>query len=275
MDKGINETIQQITGRLKSIDGIKAIVLGGSRSTGTANEYSDIDIGIYYDGKTGLDIEALNAIATSLDDEKRTGLITNIGDWGKWINGGGWLFVNKEPTDILFRDLVQVTEVINHCLNGNLTMDYQCGHPFGFANSIYMGEVFYCKVLYERDDSLSKLKNKLNTFPIVYKKAVINKFLWEAEFSCSCGRKSIKRRDIVYATGSLYRCVNSLVQVLFALNNEYILNEKGSLQRLSKFHLVPHNFVTDMEILFEKLNCDNIANAFDLIENYIKNIKTL
>ena len=44
--------ITQIVHAFNGVSGIDAIVLGGSRATGTASENSDIDIGIYYDEAT-------------------------------------------------------------------------------------------------------------------------------------------------------------------------------------------------------------------------------
>jgi len=71
-------------------------------------------------------------------------------------------------------------------------------------------------------------------FPKNYRKAAIEKFLWECDFSQQCGRKAIGKGDIPYAAGSLFRCAVSLLQVLYAINGMYILNEKGSLGRLLK-----------------------------------------
>ncbi|MFC4100123.1 nucleotidyltransferase domain-containing protein [Paenibacillus xanthanilyticus] len=47
---------------LKEIDGVQALVLGGSRARGTDNPDSDIDIGIYYSPGKALNIAELNRI---------------------------------------------------------------------------------------------------------------------------------------------------------------------------------------------------------------------
>jgi predicted nucleotidyltransferase len=41
--------LTQVVHAFNGVTGIDAIVLGGSRVTGTANKASDIDMGIYYD----------------------------------------------------------------------------------------------------------------------------------------------------------------------------------------------------------------------------------
>ncbi|RJE90763.1 hypothetical protein D3P07_01285 [Paenibacillus sp. 1011MAR3C5] len=65
-----------------------------STAKGTENHNSDIDIGIYYDSDKGLDITPLRQVAAEIDDGHRENLITEISDWGPWINGGGWMKVN-------------------------------------------------------------------------------------------------------------------------------------------------------------------------------------
>ncbi len=148
----------------------------------------------------------------SLDDEHRKDVITDPGEWGPWINGGGWLNIDGIAVDILFRDTRKVITVIDDCINGKISIDYQCGHPFGFVNSIYMGEVAYCKILSSNNSLISEQKKRLIEFPENYRETSIEKFLWECEFSEQCGRKAIRKGDILYATGSLFRCAVNLLQ---------------------------------------------------------------
>jgi hypothetical protein len=45
----VNEICERVAARLASVDGIRAVALGGSRARGTAREDSDIDLALYYD----------------------------------------------------------------------------------------------------------------------------------------------------------------------------------------------------------------------------------
>lgn len=258
----IESILTSVVDAFKNVKGIEAIVLGGSRATKTENEFSDIDIGIYYNEE--IDLSTFKKIASELDDEHRKDCITNLGDWGPWINGGGWLKIDNIPVDILFRDTRKVTQCIEDCKKGIITIDYQCGHPFGFINSIYMGEVFSCKILHSNSNKIQQLKDSLKIFPPAYKNASIQKFLWECEFSLMCGKKAIKKNDIVYASGSIFRSAMCLIYVLYAANEMYCINEKGSLDRLIKNENValPMNFKETIEksIFIDK---NNLAAAFD------------
>ncbi len=100
-----NTFLSVIVERLKRVEGIEAIVLGGSRARGTSTASSDYDLGIYYSPAVGLDLEELEGAAAELDDSRRTGLVMPIGGWGPWINGGGWLTIGGQAVDLLYRDL--------------------------------------------------------------------------------------------------------------------------------------------------------------------------
>ena len=133
-----------IVQRLASVSGIEGVVLGGSRALGTHTPESDVDLGLYYAPSAPPDLEALQRIATEIDDKHGADSITPLGGWGPWINGGGWLKVQGIPVDLLYRDLTRVSQVIEDCCAGRVAIHYQPGHPHGFATHIYMGEIAEC-----------------------------------------------------------------------------------------------------------------------------------
>src|SRR5437588_510515 len=104
--------LERITRALSQIDGIGAVALGGSWARGDADDASDFDIGIYYRPERPFSIEKLEALARELDDRHEPGLVTPYGEWGPWINGGGWLQIDGRHVDFLYRDLAKVTDVI-------------------------------------------------------------------------------------------------------------------------------------------------------------------
>ncbi|MGI5960065.1 MAG: nucleotidyltransferase domain-containing protein [Massiliimalia sp.] len=272
--KGFNKMTERIVAGFSQAPGVKAIVLGGSQATGTATALSDVDIALYYDQEIGLDWKQMNEIAQQLDDRHTWGLMVKTGEWGPWINGGGWLLIDGVAVDVLFRDFQQVEQEVDHCLNGEITLDYQCGHPFAFVNSIYLGEVFYCRILWERDQDLQRLKERLAVYPETYRQSVFQKFLWEAQFSLDCGRKSGKKQDLVYGIGSLYRAVNAMVQVLYALNQAYLLNEKGSIRRLHKLERsMPPGWLEQLESVLEGVTLENMDSRFEQAEQCLRQLE--
>ena len=237
-----DKLIQTMIDEIKTVSGVKAIVLGGSRARGTYTPSSDIDLGIYYDPNQPMDLTALGKIATRLDDEHRMDVITGFGGWGPWINGGGWLRVQSLPVDFLYKDLGRVKSYIDACLNGKVEIFYQGGHPHGFVTSIYLGEVALCKPLYDPEGIIAELKGKVTPYPEALQKAILASFAWEIDFSVGIAKKSIERADVNYAAGCCFRAVMCMLQVLFALNKEYWMNEKGAINITDRFAIKPADF---------------------------------
>lgn len=267
-----DKVIEKAARAFAGVRGVESVVLGGSRATGCAGAHSDIDIGIYYDARE-FDADELRRRASALDDAHRTDAATEPGAWGPWINGGGWLTVDGCPVDILYRDIARVSAVIDDCLRGNITIDYQCGHPFGFVNSIYMGETACCVELFSASPRLREEKARLSPFPEVYRAAAIDKFLWECGFSLLCGRKVLGRGDAAYAAGSLFRCAVSLFHVLYAANGMYMLNEKGALARLEKSGAqMPEGFAEEVTAALSNCGGGHEAESFGKIERQYENV---
>jgi predicted nucleotidyltransferase len=129
----IEEILSLVAGHVAKIDGVAAIVLGGSRARGNADERSDIDLGIYYDGAHPFSTAALGAAAQELDDRHLDGLVTSFGQWGAAVNGGGWLEIRCHHVDFIYREIGAVREAIEDCIAGRPRSIYQLGPPLGFT----------------------------------------------------------------------------------------------------------------------------------------------
>jgi predicted nucleotidyltransferase len=275
MQQQLPQFINRVVDRLKSIPGIAAIALGGSRARGTHTQKSDIDLGLYYQPQHPLDVIALNHLASEIDDNHRPHLITNLGEWGPWINGGGWLKIEGTPVDFLYRDLAQVNRVIDDCCTGQITIDYQPGHPHVFVSSIYMGEVTICVPLHDPEGVLDSLKLKTTPYPAQLKEATINRFAWEISFSLSIAQKAVAREDVAYAAGCYFRSVACINQVLFALNEAYLLNEKGAVALANSFLHCPPDYQKRVESAFALLAADakSIVDAIAILEGIEQDLR--
>ena len=262
-----SDLIEDILERLKTVRGIDAVVLGGSRARGTHTDSSDVDLGIYYNRSVPMDLTALARLAAEIDDEHRENIVTDLGGWGPWINGGGWLKVKGIPVDFIYRDLDKVTGIINDCREGQVEKVYQPGHPFAFVSSIYLSEVALCRPLWDPHGTIEKLKTHVIPYPPRLKKAIIDSFWWEVEFSLGIAQKSISRADVTYAAGCCFRAVNCLLQVLFAINEQYWMNEKGALALADGFQTSPVRLRERVEDAFSQLahSGTSIAAAIDIL----------
>jgi hypothetical protein len=270
--------LSKIIESLSKVSGVKAIALGGSQSRNEADENSDFDIGLYYHANT-LDLSALEQTLKLLDDSHRDNLLNPPGQWGPWINGGGWLTVDSIPVDILLREINKVESVINDCIEGRITIDYQCGHPFGFINTIYAAETHYCKPLWQDPSSpLDKLKSLLcskGIYSPLMREAIVKKFLWEAWFSLACGRKAAFKGDVNYIMGSVFRAVSSWIQVVYALNSRYLMNEKGSLKWISSFGYKPVDMETRVKSAYALFTAGEPEQGYKILDALHSEIEIL
>ncbi len=267
-----------IVDALARVKGVGAVALGGSQSNGSAGPGSDHDIGVYY-GPEPLDVDALDRVLTHLDDGHRDGLLNPPGAWGPWINGGAWLTVSGEPVDILLRDVPHVARVLDDCVRGSITIDYQCGHPFGFVNAIYAAETHYTKPLWQSDSApLNALKGALHRegdYPPGMKAAIVQKFMWEAWFSLECTRKAARKGDVLYTAGSVFRAACAWAQVVYALNEVYLMNEKGALARANGFALAPRNMRERIERVYALVGQGDAEQALALMDALQEEMRAL
>jgi len=238
----IDEIISQVVARVAQVEGIAAIVLGGSRARGTADERSDIDLGIYYDAERPFSTVALEAAAQELDDRHADGLVTPFGAWGPAVNGGGWLEIRGHHVDFLYREIGAVRQAIEDFVAGRPRTVYQLGHPLGFHMQIYAGEVHVCRPLFTTGETIAELKSMVREYPEKFRTAAVTKHLFDAEFEISICAKPVERVDVMYVAGCLFRAAGFMTLVLYALNRRFFLNEKGASAESRQFAIKPARF---------------------------------
>lgn len=269
----IKAVMDSAVSALRAVPGVEGVVLGGSRARGTHTADSDIDIGIYYNQDT-LDLAALNAAAQAVDSEHRENLISPPGEWGQWVNGGGWLVIDGYHVDFILRDIARVESEIRACKAGKVTAHYQTGHPHAYINAMYMGELAICKVLWDKNGGMSTLKADAERYPQELKRALIGFFSFEARFSHMFAESNVDKDDAYYVTAHIVRAVSALNQVLFALNEEYCLNEKKAVKMIDGFAINPENYKNRIDAVFASAGVDN-RKACALLRSLADDVDTL
>lgn len=254
----------RIAEALNGIGGVVGVVLGGSRARGTEREDSDYDFGLYYSDDDALDLGALADAAEELDDERRDGLIAAPGEWGAWVNGGGWLTVNGRRVDIILRDFRRVEQAVADSLAGRVDAHYQAGHPHAFVNVMYAGELAIARILQDDDGRLTRLQETTRTYPDELKRALVGYFDFEAGFSRMLAAAYANADDGYYAAAHVVRSVSCLNQVLFALNREYCLNEKGAVRMIDGFAAKPANYAARIDVVMARSGTDAAAACREL-----------
>ena len=274
---GTEKIAAKVAKKLISIDGVVAVTLGGSTARGVADSASDIDLGVYYRAEKKPQIERFRELAKDLDDEGSPLSVTGFGEWGPWINGGAWLRIDGKRVDWLYRELGHVVQTIGDCRAGRVGIDYQPGHPHGFHHHIYLGEIAECEPLQDPAGVLKAMKKLAADYPETLARALIERWLWEASFTLETVAKSPKRGDVAYVSGALFRCAASLVQVVFARNRRYFLNEKGAVEAAAGMKHSPRRFDARVSDALGKTGTTpaQLAKSVEILEALVKEVRTL
>ena len=245
-----------IVARLAGIEGVVAVSLGGSRALGYHRPDSDIDLGIYYRDASPFAIADIAALARSLNDTPDP-VVTDFYRWGPWVNGGAWLTVKGRRLDFLYRSLDRIEQVIDGCRAGRIESDFYQQPPYGFHSYVYLGETAACIPLHDPAGILPALKARLEPYPPALKQAIVNRFLWAAEFDLPQTAALASHGDAYAAAGCFTRVAASLVQALYALNERYFLNDKHALRDIASFPLKPPDAAVGLEAI---LSCPGVTS---------------
>jgi hypothetical protein len=248
------ELAQTVSQRLSKIEGVVAVVLGGSWARGDAKPNSDIDLAMYYHPEKPLNIEQLRMLADELEGAdpkleryKERGP-TQLGGWGPFINGGAWLEIQGQCMDWLYSNLAEVQQAISDAVNGKSVLHHRPGHPHGFHTHMFAGQVHFAKALYDPSGAFAALKEQVLEYPPKLRQFLVQDFNWQIDVALASSEKSAARGETYYVAGSLFECAACLVQMLFALNEKYFINEKGSVDLIETFTLKPEHFASRVHL---------------------------
>jgi predicted nucleotidyltransferase len=236
------ELVSSLARRLGEVPGIQTVVLGGSHARGRARPESDIDLGLLYSEAAPFSIQSVRKLAEAVNDTPGP-VVTDFYGWGPWVNGGAWLTIGGQRVDFLYRNLEQVERVIADAEAGRYEIHYLQQPPFGFFSGTYLGEIAVCVPLLGPHAWLEALKSRVATYPEALRRAVVQDFLFMAEFTLTAFAPKYAARSDTYGTAAcLARAVNELVMALFALNRQYPINEKTALAEVAEHERAPREF---------------------------------
>ena len=258
--------LNNIINELKQIDGVKALVLGGSHATGMATENSDLDIGIYYSTKKPFNLDEIKSVAQMFSDIENP-TVTGFYEWGPWVNGGAWLKTSNGKVDFLYKNIEQISTTIDKAKNGIWENHFEQQPPYGFSSIIFLAETKYNIPLYDPEYIIENLKKEVEEYPQKLKQSVIQQSLWSAEFTFWQAEGFASKEDIYNTLGCLTRAIKNIVTTLFAINQLYPMGDKRAIAIIEQSNTKPAN-------LTKKLNTILCCNPNSLIDN-VKQLKAL
>jgi hypothetical protein len=125
---------------LAALPGVRAVALGGSRTSGTAAPGADWDFAVYYRGP-GFDPASLRSLGWP-------GEVFPIGGWGGGVfNGGAWLIAGGRKVDVHYRDLGDIEYHLAEAREGRFHIERLMFHLAGIPSYIVLAELALNRVL--------------------------------------------------------------------------------------------------------------------------------
>jgi Nucleotidyltransferase domain len=269
------EWLHEFVGRLSAVGGVIGIALGGSRARGRAKLDSDFDFGLFYEPERPLKVDSIRSISQEFDESGEPKAVTEIGQWGRWINGGAWMRVRGWKVDLLYRDLHLVRRIAAECRRGVFQTVYQAGHPNAFYSHILVAEVHYNQPLFDPRGSLAEIRGATTPYPAPLKSSIVAQFISEARFTRDIVETVAPRADSYYLSGCIFRCVSCLVQVLFAVNETYFTNEKGSLAVAASMERAPAQLESRVASLFSQAASTSAVELLAGLTSLVEDVAAL
>ncbi|HEX2415233.1 MAG TPA: nucleotidyltransferase domain-containing protein [Thermoleophilaceae bacterium] len=209
--------VATLAGEVAALPGVVAVVLGGSRATGTHRPDSDWDLGVYYrGGRRPLEPADVRRLG-------HAGYVSELGEWGPIVNGGAWLTIDDTPVDILFRDLDTVESWMREAEEGRFEVLSQNGHLVGAPTYLPVGELAISRPI------AGELPSPRFAEPL----AVTATRRWEgrAAVALMFADSHAAAGDAVCCAGMLAGAVLCTAHARVAARREWVLNEKRLVQR--------------------------------------------
>lgn len=275
LEENKRSVVTQMIQDLSKLQGIQAIVLGGSYARAAARPDSDVDLGLYYSDNSPPSIENIQTLAKKYSITPDY-VVTQFYEWGPWVNGGAWIHTNAGKIDWLYRNIDQMDRVLADAEHGLFSWDFRQQPPFGFFSVTYLADLHDNIIQYDPKGICKKLKSAVATYPEPLRRAIIQEHLWSVEFSLMNAKKYAARACVYATIGCMTRMAAELTQVLFALNRIYFVTEKGALETIDAFAIRPKDYAKRMNtILSHPGTGDRLTGSLKLLEGIVQEVIAL
>ncbi|HEX8830903.1 MAG TPA: nucleotidyltransferase domain-containing protein, partial [Longimicrobium sp.] len=195
---------------LAALPGAVAVVLGGSRGAGGADEGSDWDLAVYYRG--AIDLRALEPY----------GEVHPPGSWGRIMNGGAWFRVGDTDVDLMLRDLDVALHWTRQAASGTFELDALLGYIAGVPTYSLAAELASGRVL------AGELP-EVGPMPPALIKTAPPRWRFARDFSLEYARMHAARGNVAGAAGQAARAAMEEAHARVCERGEWTLNEKRLL----------------------------------------------
>ena len=234
--------VEQLFKELSLLEEVEAIALGGSRAGENYDEKSDYDVYLY--------------VNSPISEEKRKNILKKFCSYMEignsfWEYEDNCVLNNGIEIDILYRDMKDFMKGIERVVA-------EC-QPNNSYTTCMWHNLITCKILYDKNGTLEKYKNKYTiNYPKQLKENIIKRQLELIDSSMPAYpnqiKKAILRKDFVSINHRITEFLASYFDLLFAINEVTHPGEKRLIQFCKKqCKILPENFEENLNSLFSHM----------------------
>lgn len=256
MDKCLNDILNKFV----DLKEVEAIALGGSTTTKTSDNKSDIDVYIFSNSDIPIEkrIHILKPISSKHD----------IG--GEYFGSGdeAWIDELNQQLDLMYWNMSWFENIIK-----NVWLKH---YPSNGYTTCFLYTLKNFNIIYDKNNWLKPLQELLNTeYPKELQNNIIKRnimLMKDKPFSSYYEQieKAINRKDINSINHRISAFVASYFDIIFALNKQLHPGEKRLIQfALNNCKILPNDFENNLSELFTQPN-DKTLNILNTIVDEIK-----
>jgi len=258
-----NKELNDFINDFCNINGIQALVLGGSRTTERADEKSDYDFYLY--SENGIDQNDRHKILSKYCKYFEIGnSYWELEDNGQLICGIDF--------DIIYRNTGQFVKTVADVVEG-----YNANN--GFTTCLWHN-VLNSKIIFDKDDIFKKIKERFSVpYPQKLKDNIIKRnmaLLSDSVVSYDKQiKKSIYRKDLINLNNRISAFLASYFDIIFAINELPNPGEKRIMEIcLNKCNILPNGFEENVNSLIQNMD-NNESKILETINNIIHELKKI
>jgi hypothetical protein len=234
----LDEILDLLAPKLWEVNGVRGVALLANQTNGISRSDADIELAILYSDDDPFDLSDMRLKMEEVNDHLEP-VVTEIGGLGPWMNGSVQLMIGGFRVDVLYRSVDSYRRVIAQAKLGLAEHDWLQQPPYGFASVSYLGEVDVATPLLDPKELWSDLKESVRPYPPQLKANLVAGFLWGAEHTVESSRVAATHNDVFATMGAITRTAAMLTFAIYALNERYYISDRGALDLLATFDLVP------------------------------------
>lgn len=252
---------------LSRTPGVVGVVLGGSLARGDDLPSSDVDLGVYYE--EGFDPRVLSPLASRWSGTHLE--VGPPGSWGPWVDTGAWLNVDGTDIDWILRNLTRVDECWQKAERGQFAFHSQPGHPLGFLDVAYVGELALGQILTDPAGRLSTLQQQAQRYPPQLAASMVAS-VWEAGLLIDAAGKGARRGDTTYVGLCLSRALMVCAHALHARAGRWVTNEKGLVPAIARLPQAPEDFSARAAAIMSAMGADpdSLKDAVEIARELVQ-----